>query len=193
MKAQLPFDRRLGIQRFLQGADCKVAGDVAVCDAGNNTLVMQAYDGAVVPHFVVRKEQIGKAGAPFLIHFIRSEVLLQLVFKYFVRFPVFMARFYRADDGTQTELGIHIFVYSCGTVIISPACQADRHAPVAGNPIMAVADVPELCHDSGFSSMVIRLLVFSVVVIGIWAYGKPAERPADAKFLMVLVYESVSL
>jgi len=58
---------------------------------------------------------------------------------------------------------------------------------------MAVVDVLDLFHDCGFLSIVIRLPVFPVVVIGVWAYGKPAKQPADAKFLMVLVYEPISL
>lgn len=97
--------------------------------------VNAAFFSSFKPKFVVCKEQIRNVSTPFLIHFIRSEVLFQLIFKYLVRLSSFITRFFRADDGTQTEFCVHIFVYDRGAVIISPACQINRHAPVAENSI----------------------------------------------------------
>ena len=53
VKYQFPFDLWLGIQRLLQCPDCKITGDVTVCDAGNNTSIMQIDDGAVIAYFMI--------------------------------------------------------------------------------------------------------------------------------------------
>jgi len=50
-----------------------------------------------------------------------------------------------------------------------------------------------LCLDFGFKGIIIRLPVFLVVVISIWAYTQPSKQPANAKFIMILFDESISL
>ena len=66
VKDQLPLDLWLGIQRLLQCPDRKVAGDVTIRDAGNDTSIMQNDDGAVIAHFMICKEKIGEISTPFL-------------------------------------------------------------------------------------------------------------------------------
>lgn len=60
---------------------------MSVCNTGDNTPVMEINDTAVVPHIIVLQKKIREIGTPFLIDFIRSEILFQLVFKHFMRFP----------------------------------------------------------------------------------------------------------
>ena len=48
---------------------------------------MEVYDGAVIADIPVFQEQICEICAPFLVGFLSSEVLFQLVFKYFVGLP----------------------------------------------------------------------------------------------------------
>jgi len=69
------------------GADCKVAGNPPVCNAGHHAAVIEVYDCAVIAHISVFQKQVGEIRTPFFVDFPRREVLLQLVFKYFVRFP----------------------------------------------------------------------------------------------------------
>ena len=77
----------------MQGPDCKIAGDAPVCNAGHHAAVMEVYDGAVIADIPVFQEQICEIRAPFLVGFLSSEVLFQLVFKYFVGFPGFVPGF----------------------------------------------------------------------------------------------------
>ena len=91
---------------------------------------------------------------------------------------MFMARIFRADDGMQAELDIHIFVYRCGTVIISSARQVNGHAPVAIHSVMMVVDLPDLSHDFGFLGIIACLPVFPVVIVSIWTDVKPPKEPA---------------
>lgn len=50
---EFSFQRGLRIQSFLQGANGKVAGDMAVGDAGDEAAVMQIDDSAVVSYLTV--------------------------------------------------------------------------------------------------------------------------------------------
>ena len=110
---QFPFQCRLWIQRFLQCTDCKVTGDLAVRDTGNNTPVMQFKDGAVISYFMIRKEQISKICTPFLIYFVCGEVLIQLIFKCLVRLPMFIIRFFgRTIECSPSS----VFIYLCMAV-----------------------------------------------------------------------------
>ena len=110
-----------------------------------------------------------------------------------MRLSVFMARFFRTDDRTQTKFYIHISVYGQRTVIISSACQINCHAPVPIDSIMDMVDIPDLCHNLRFLGIIVRLPVFPVVVIGIRIYVQSAQQPADCEFLTILVCESISL
>jgi len=83
-------------------------------------------------------------------------------------------------------------MYGCGTITISSACQIDCHAPVAVNPIVTVIDIFNLRQNFCFFGIIISLPVFTVVVIGIWTYGKPPEQPTDAEFFLIFIYESIS-
>jgi hypothetical protein len=48
---------------------------------------------------------------------------------------------------TQTQFRIHVFVYGCCTVSISPTLQIKGHASVTINPVVAVVDFFNLCQN----------------------------------------------
>ena len=50
---------------------------------------MEVYDGAMIPDIPILQEQAGEICAPFLIRLVRMEVLIWLVFEYFMRLPWF--------------------------------------------------------------------------------------------------------
>ena len=81
----------------------------------------------------------------------------------------------------------------CLTVTIPSAFQIGCHATVSVYSIVAVVDLFNLLFGFCLLGIIIRLPVFLVVIIGIWAYLQPPEQPADAEFFMVLVDEPVSL
>ncbi len=114
---------------------------MAVSDAGGNTPVMQVYDGAVISYFLAVQKQIGKICTPFLIDRVCSEILFYLIFKHFVGLRVLIIRFPGTDNRTQTTFSIHVFMYGCRTVILSPARQIDSHTPVTIDPVVAMADI----------------------------------------------------
>ena len=173
------------------GADCKVAGNPPVCNAGHHAAVIEVYDCAVIAHISVFQKQVGEIRTPFFVDFPRREVLLQLVFKYFVRFPGLCAWLFGAADGVQTQFPVHIFMDSCAAVAVSSAFQISCHAAVTVHAVMAVVDIPDLLLNLCFLGMIIRLPVFPVVVISIRADSQPLQQPADAVFLMVLVNEPI--
>ena len=70
---------------------------------------------------------------PLLVWPVRMELLPQLVFEYFMRFPWLRPRFLRTDDGMQAHFRIHIFMDGRGAVVVSFALQIGRHAAVAVN------------------------------------------------------------
>lgn len=177
----------------MQGADCKIAGDAPVCYAGHHAAVMEAYDGAVIADIPVFQEQICEICAPFLVGLLSSEVLFQLVFKYFVGLPRLCAWFPGADDRAQAQLLVHIFMDSRAAVAVPSAFQISRHAAVTVHTIMAVVDIPDLLLNLCFLRIIIRLPVSPVVIISIRADPQPLQQPADSGFLMVLVREPISL
>lgn len=92
-----------------------------VGNAGNNTPVMQVYNRAVVSHFVIRKNRYVKSVHCFLLASSAIELCFILFSRYLMWFPMLISGLFRTND-MQAEFGIHIFVYGCRTVIISPAC-----------------------------------------------------------------------
>ena len=56
VQEEFPFQRRLRIQSLLQGTYGKLAGDMAVGDAGDHAAVIQVDDGAVVSYLAVFQE-----------------------------------------------------------------------------------------------------------------------------------------
>ena len=67
--------RTLGFQCFLQRADRKFAGDMAVRYARHHAPVMEVYDGTVIAHIPIFQKQICEIRAPFLVRLVRMEVL----------------------------------------------------------------------------------------------------------------------
>ena len=157
----------------MQGADCKIAGDAPVRNAGHHAAVMEVYDGAVIADIPVFQEQICEIRAPFLVDFLSSKVLFQLVFKYFVGLPGLRAWFPGADDRVQAQLLVHIFMDSRAAAAVTSAFQISRHAAVTVHAIMAVVDIPDLLLNLRFLGIIIRLPVFPVVIIGIRADPQP--------------------
>ena len=166
---------------------------MAVRYACHNAPVIEIYDGTVIAHIAVFQEQICEIRAPFLVDFLSSEVLFQLVFKYFVGLPGLCAWFPGADDGVQAQLLVHIFMDSRAAVAVPSAFQISCHIAVTVHTIMAVVDIPDLLLNLCFLGMIIRLPVFPVVIISIRADPQPFQQPADSEFLMVLVKKSISL
>ena len=154
---------------------------------------MQVYDCTVIAHISVFQEQVSEIRTPFFVDFLRREVLLQLVLKYLVGLPGLCAWPLGADDGVQAQLHVHIFVDSRAAIAVSPAFEISCHAAVTVHPVMAVVDILNLLLNLCFLGIIIRLPVFSVVVISIRADAQPLQQPAGAIFLMVLVNESISL
>ena len=152
---QALFCRALCLQCLLQGADCQVTGDVPVCYTGDHTAVIEVYDGAVITDLPVFQEQICEIRTPLLIWFVRMEVLLQLVFEYFMRLPRFCSRFFRTDDGMQAHFGVHIFMDGCGAVAVSLASQVDRHAAITVNTVVPVVNLIDLLLDLCFFCVII--------------------------------------
>ena len=193
MQDQLTFACRLWIQCFLQGTYRQATGDVPVSNTGNHAPVMKVYDAAVVPYFMIFQEQVCEIRAPFLVGFIRSKILPQLVFEYLMWFSVFIIRLFRTDNGAKPHFHIHVFVYGGGAVGIAPARQIDCHAPVTVNTVVFMIDFVNLCLDFLFMGIITRLPVFPVVVVCIRIDIQPVQQPADAEFVMVFFDESISL
>ena len=78
-------------------------------------------------------------------------------------------------------------------IAVSSAFQIGSHAAVAINTVMAVVDFFNLFLYLRLLGAVIRLPVFSVVIIGIRTNLQPAQQPADTEFFMISVNESISL
>ena len=133
----------------------------------NHTPVMQVNDSAVVSYFMVVQKQVSEIRTPFLIYGISVEILFELVFKYFMRFPVLITGIFRTDYGAQPQLRVHVFMYRCGAVVISSACQINCHAPVAINAIVSMIDFADLCLCFLLLGIIIRLPVQPVVIVSI--------------------------
>lgn len=78
-------------------------------------------------------------------------------------------------------------------VTVSFALQIDRHAAVTVHSVVAVVDLVDLLLDFFFLSVMPRLPMFPIVIVGIWTDPQPPQQPADAEFLLMLVDEPVSL
>ena len=141
MQNESLFDGRLGFQCFPKRPDRKVTGDIAICNAGNHTPVMQIYNGTVIAYFMIRKEQIGKIRAPFLVDFIRCKILVQLIIEYLMRFSVFISRLLWTGDGTEAKLRIHIFMNRNGAIRIAFAFQIDFYAPITVDTIVRMINL----------------------------------------------------
>ena len=77
--------------------------------------------------------------------------------------------------------------------MISPTFQIDPHTAIAVNAVVAVVYFFNLPLNFCFLGTVIRLPVFSVVIVGIRTDSQPAQQPPNAEFFMMLVDKSVSL
>jgi len=154
---------------------------------------MEVYDGAVVPDTPVLQEQVCEIRAPFLVRLVRMEVLLQFVLEHFMGVPGLCPRFLGANDGTQAQFRIHIFMDCRPAVAVPPAFKIGRHAAVSVYSVVAVVDFFNLLLGRCFLGIVIRLPVFPIVIVGIRADPQPPQQPADAEFFLMLIDEPVSL
>ena len=193
MQDQVPRFQVLGIQCLLQGAHCQITGDMSVRYTGCHASVMKVYDRAIVPDIPILQKQVCEIRAPFLVRFVRVEVLLPFVLEYFMRLPGLCLRLFGANDGMQAHLRVHIFMDGSNTVAVSFTPQIDRHAAVAIDTVVPVVDLVNLPLDFCFLSIVICLPVFPVVIVGIRADLQPPKQPTDAEFFMVLIDKPVSL
>ena len=121
------------------------------------------------------------------------EILIQFVIKYFMGLPWLCPRSLGADDGTQAQFPVHIFMDCCLTVAVPPALQIGSHTAEPVYSIVAVVNLFDLFLDFLFLGTIIRLPVFPVVIVGIRADPQPPQQPADAEFLMVLFDKPISL
>ncbi len=125
----------------------KSARDMPIRDAGHNTSVIEVNDAAAVPHIMVFQKQISEICAPFLIDSICGEVLLQLVFKHFMRSPVLIIRLSGTDDGMKPQFRIHILMDGHRTVAVTFPLQINSHTPVTVNAIVSVVDIFYQCQN----------------------------------------------
>lgn len=140
MQDQFPFDFRLRIQGFLQGSYRKLARNMPVCYAGNDTPVIEVNDTAVVPYLMVLQEQVCEIGTPFLIDGICGKILFEPVFKHFVRFPMLVIRLLWTHDGMKPQFRVHIFMDGRRAAAVTSLSQIDSHAPVTVNAVMLMVD-----------------------------------------------------
>lgn len=185
--------RMLRIQSLSQGADGQVAGDVPVRYAGHHAPVIEVYDSTVVSDISILQEQICEIHTPFLVRFVRMEILFQLILEHLMGPPGLCPWLFRTDNGMQPQLDVHIFMDGRLAVAVASALQIGRHAAVAVHSAVAVVDFVNLLLGFCFLGIIIRLPVFPVVIVCIRAEPQPAQKPADAEFLIMLVDEPVSL
>ena len=102
-------------------------------------------------------------------------------------------RLFRADDGMQAHLRVHVFMDGSGTVAVSFAPQIGRHATIAVHTVVPVVDFFYLPLDFCFLGIITCLPIFPVVIVGIRADPQPPQKPPGAEFFMVLVDKPVSL
>ena len=190
---QFFFDLRLWFQRFLQSSDSKAAGDLALCHACNDAPIIQVNNAAIIARFPVFQKQICEIRTPLVVCPLCLKLPLQLVFKNFMRFSAPVTRFLRADEGIQLHFCIHVFMYGNRAVMIASTCQINSHGPVSGHPVMRMVNFPDLYFYRFFLGIIIRLPVFSVVVISVRADAKPPQYPADAEFSVMLLNKPISL
>ena len=71
--------------------------------------------------------------------------------------------------------------------------QIYSHAPVTDGAIVLMIQFGDLLLNFLFMGIIIRLPVFPVVIICVWADAKPPQEPAQTKQLMILFNKSISL
>ena len=155
--------------------------------------VIEVTNGAVVTHFPVLQKQVREIGTPFLIWPVCMKILFQPVLEHFVGLGRLRPRLFGADDGAQSQLLVHIFMYGGSAVTVSPALQVNRHAAVTVNTIMAVVYLFYLFFNFCFFGVIFRFSLLPVVIVGIRTDFQPPQQPANAEFLMVLLDKSISL
>ena len=121
------------------------------------------------------------------------KILFQPILEHFVGLGQLRSRLFGADDGAQSQLLVHIFMYGGSAVAVSPALQINRHAAVTVNTIVAVVYLFYLFLNFCFLSVIFRLSLLSVVIVGIRTDLQPPQQPADAEFFMILLDKSISL
>ena len=166
---------------------------MSVCYAGNNASIMQIYDCTVVSYIMVLQKQISKICTPFLIDFICRKVLLYFVFKYFMWFTMLIVRLLRADYRFHPKYWIHILVDSCCAVWEAFAFQIYLHTTISIYTMVFMINIWDFWQSFLAHGIVIRLPMFSVVVISIWTDIKAPQKPTQAKFIMMLFDKSISL
>ena len=128
-----------------------------------------------------------------MIDLIRNKILLELIFKHFMRLPTLVVQFFRTNHRIKLQFLIHILMNGCGTVMNPSTSKINRHRPITVNTMMFVVNCFDLGENFHFLSTISSLPVFPVVVISIRANGKPAQQPTNPKFSMILLDESISL
>ena len=110
-----------------------------------------------------------------------------------MRLPRLCPGFFRADDGMQTHLTIHIFMDGCVAVAVPFTLQIGRHPAIAVNTVVSVVNLTDLPLDFCFLGIIICLPVLPVVIVGIRADPQPPQEPTDAEFFLMTVNKSISL
>ena len=77
--------------------------------------------------------------------------------------------------------------------MIAFALQIYSHAPITDGTIVFVIDFADLILNFLFMGIVIRLPVFPIVIVCVWANAKPLKKPAQTKQFMILLNKSISL
>ena len=77
--------------------------------------------------------------------------------------------------------------------MIAFALQIYSHAPITDGTIVFVIDFADLILNFLFMGIVIRLPVFPIVIVRVWANAKPLKKPAQTKQFMILLNKSISL
>ena len=109
MEYQIFFYFRLRIQSFLQSPNSEIAGNVAIGNAGYRASVVQINDCTVVANFMICKKKIREISTPFLIDFVSSEILFELIVKYLMRFAMFIPGFLgRTIDWSPSSVFIYL-------------------------------------------------------------------------------------
>ena len=159
----------------------------------NDAAVIEIKDTAVITYLPIFQEQIGEIGTPFLICPLSSKILSQLILKYLVWLPVHIFWLFRTYNRIQPHLFIHILMNGYRTVMEAFACQINGHASVSVHTIVLVVNLPDLCLYLRFLGIVIRLPVFPVVIVSIWANIQPTQQPSQPKIFLIFFDKPISL
>ena len=79
------------------------------------------------------------------------------------------------------------------TVIEAFASQINSHASVSVHSIVLVVNLPDLRLYLRFLGIIIRLPVFPVVIVSIWANIQPTQQPAKPKIFLIFFDKPISL